>query len=617
MNTGTTVPTDMPAAPAGGGRWLPEIAVFVAAVSGRMPAMGAWWNLDDWGQLARAAGLDTGATASGWPARLLSQHIYWDVTWPLFGLNSDAHALLRLALHGLAAVLVVRIAARGGLGPLSRLLAGLVFAASPLAFTPLYWASGIQEILAAVFALAAVERWLAAPSQGRRQLAWASVLAALSMFSKESALGLPLLFLVFAWLRVGVRLEDKAFAWAMIMLQLAVAVAESVLVVNHFGTAIGDPYATGGLLVVLANLGVCGWWLLSPGPVLVANVSPLMVVAGGSVFVLWGVWGVIAWRRRAPLILLALVAALLVLAPALPLRNRLVPYLAYLAVAPLGLLFGATVHQIRTTRLDHLGFVPLLGFMSLAAIAWGFFSMEARLSNRNELGLVADPVVRATALSWQGCSTIRTLYNQPATAESQPDEITHLTLLQPLVDPTSLGLAADLGERWTQPSDMYQALGGTRGPRLVLGPQVRVNWANGLTTASSKAMVLCETATGFRMWGRVENALLYAGLTDIGLGHFERARGHLKRAAELSGDQIMFVYDAGQMVIPLEFVVEEKNDFTNWTLDLLDQGVSQLEVGGLQDMFYNLLSSATGRSIEDLTAGSRVIAIPRDPAPQP
>ncbi len=210
MNTGTTVPTDTPAVPAGGGRWLPEIAVFVAAVSGRMPALGAWWNLDDWGQLARAAGLDAGAAASGWPARLLSQHIYWDLTWPLFGLNSDAHALLRLALHGLAAVLVVRIAARGGLGPLSRLLAGLVFAASPLAFTPLYWASGIQEILAAVFALAAVERWLAAPSQGRRQLAWASVLAALSMFSKESALGLPLLFLVFAWLRVGVRLEDKA-----------------------------------------------------------------------------------------------------------------------------------------------------------------------------------------------------------------------------------------------------------------------------------------------------------------------------------------------------------------------------------------------------------------------
>ncbi len=397
----------------------------------------------------------------------------------------------------------------------------------------------------------------------------------------------------------------------------AVAVAESVLVINHFDTAIGDPYATGGLLVVLANLGACGWWLLSPGPVLVANISPLMAVAGGLVFVLWGVWGVVAWRRRAPLILLALVAALLVLAPALPLRNRLVPYLAYLAVAPLGLLFGATVHQIRTTRLDHLGFVPLLGFMSLAAIAWGFLSMEARLGNRNELGLVADPVVRATALSWQGCRTIQALRDQPAATESRPDAVTHLTLLQPLVDPTSLSLAADLGERGAQPSDMYQALGGTRGPRLILGPQVQVNWVNGLTTASSRTMVLCETATGFRMWGRIENALLYASLTDVGLGHFERARGHLKRAAELSGEQIMFIYDEGQMVIPLEFVGEKKNAFTDWTLDLLDQGVSQLEVGGLQDMFYNLLSSATGRSIEDLTAGSRVITTPRDPAPQP
>ena len=29
------------------GGWLPEIAVFVTAVVGRLPAMGAWWNLDD------------------------------------------------------------------------------------------------------------------------------------------------------------------------------------------------------------------------------------------------------------------------------------------------------------------------------------------------------------------------------------------------------------------------------------------------------------------------------------------------------------------------------------------------------------------------------------------
>jgi len=598
------------------GGWLPEIAAFVAAVVGRMPAMGSWWSLDDWGQLARAAGLDTGAAASGWPARWLSQHLYWDLTWPLFGLDSDAHAMVRLALHGLASVLVVRIAWRGGLGPLSRLLAGLVFAASPLAFTPLYWASGIQELLAAVFALAAVERWLAAPEEGRSRLAWASLLAALSMFSKESGLGLPLLFLVFAWLRVGVRLEDKAFAWAMIMLQLPVAVAAGALAYTHFNTGVGEAYAIGGPLLWLTNLGACGWWLMSPGPILASSISKVMAVAGGLLFVAWAAWAVAALRRRGPLILLTLVAALLVLAPSLPLKHRLVPYLAYLAVAPLGLLFGAIAHQLRATKWDHLGWLPLLGFMSLTAVAWGFFGMEARLGNRNELGLVADPVARATALSWQGCRTIGTLNDQTRTGGSLQGKLTHLTLLQPLVDATSAALAADLGERWTQPSDMYEALGGTRGPRLVLDPDVQVNWANGLTTASNKAVVLCETATGFRLWGRLDNALLYAALTDVGLGHFERARRHLVRSAEVSGERVMFIYDAGQMVIPLELVVEKREAFIDWTLGLLDQGVPRLEVGGLQDMFYNLLSRATGRSLEELTEGSHLISAPGGQSPQ-
>jgi len=611
----TTEPTAVAAGPAGPRGWLPEIAALTAAIVGRLPTLGAWWNLDDWGQLARAAGLDAGQPGSGWPARWLSQHFYWDLTWSLFGLNSDAHAVMRLVLHGLAAVLVVRIARRSGLGPLSRLVAGLVFAASPLAFTPLYWASGIQELLAAVFALAAVERWLAAPSRGRSQLAWATGFTVLSLLSKESGLGLPLFFLVCAWLRVGVRLADKAFAWAMIMLQLLAAVAAGGLVLTHFATGAGEQYATGGLTVGLKNFGVCGWWLMSPGPILASTVSGLMIGAGWLFFGGWAAWGVLQMRRRNPAVLLALVAALLVVAPVLPLQDRLVPYLAYLAVAPLGLLVGSIAQQVRTTRLQHLGLPPLLGLFTLVAIAWGFFGMETRLRNRNELGLVADPVARATALSWQGCRTIQTLRSQPILAAGQADRFTHLALVQPLVDPQTIDLAEQLGERWARRSNMYLALGGTVGPRLMLGPETLVHWANGLTTASTKAVVLCETATGFRLWGRIENALLYAALTDVGLGHFERARGHFNRAAELSGDQIVFIYDEGQMVVPLPLVVKQKEAFIDWTLALLDQNVPPLEVGGLQDLFFNVLSSSTGRSRKDLQAGSRPLGENSNPTP--
>jgi hypothetical protein len=164
---------------------------------------------------------------------------------------------------------------------------------------------------------------------------------------------------------------------------------------------------------------------------------------------------------------------------------------------------------------------------------------------------------------------------------------------------------------------MYRALDGTTGPRLLLGPKVLVNWANGLTTASSKAVVLCETGTGFRMWGQTANAVLYAALTDVGLGHFERARAHLVRAARLGDDRIMFIFDDGQMVIPLQMVLQRKETFIDWTVGLLAKGVPPMEVAGLQDMFYNLLSSATGHSVEELMAGSTMLRPSADAGHKP
>jgi len=593
--------------------YTPELGAFLAAVLGRLPAMGAWWTLDDWGQLARSAGLDTGEVLPALSARWLSQHLYWDLTWPVFGLNSDAHAIVRLLLHGLAAVLVVRLAKRGGLSSLPSLIAGLIFAASPMAFTPLYWASGVQELLAAVFALAAVDRWLAAGEIGRRGLVWATIFSLLSMLSKESGLGLPLLFLALAWARAGLRLEDKAFAWAMIMCQLAGAVVAGTLVLEHFATAPGEAYSLGGALLMVSNLFTFGWWLMSPWPILTSHVSLPMSMAGGLLFLAWGVWGVVLARRNQGLVLFALFAALLVLAPSLPLQRRLVPYLGYLAVAPVALLLASIWQALARGSKFTPDLSPVAVSLLALATAAGFWGMQLRASHRTELDLLADPVVRATAVSWDACQAFRQLQQPRDVPGVATAELTHLTLLQPLVDPTSSALAREMGERWTQPTDLFESLSGTRGPRLILGPEVQVNWANGLTTASSKAMVLCETATGIRYWGPLGNALLYAALTEVGLGHFVRARAHMNRAAELGGDQIMFIFDEGQMVIPMAMVLQQKEAFTDWTLGLIKQGTSRMEVAGLQDQFYNVLSAASGRSVADLTAGSRLIAAP--PAP--
>ena len=580
--------------------YLVEMAVFVAAVIGRIPTMGAWWNMDDWGQLGRAAGLSGLEVGSGFPARWLSQHLWWDLMWPLFGLNSDAHALARLALHGLSAILVTRIASRAGFGALPRLVAGLLFAASPLAFTPLYWASGIQELLAAFFALLAVERWLSAgvvDTGSRRALLVACLASILSMLAKEPGLGLPLLFLVMMWLRIGVRLEDKAFAWAMVMIMLAAAVAEGVLVMNHFAADTTGTYTNGGLDRLLVNIGAYGWWLLSPGPILASQLYWTRLVPGGVMFAAWFIWGVIQWRRGRKLVLLTLVGALLSLGPVLMLKDRNVPYLAYLAKAAWSLALVSLLPTRWSPR------YPVLIVLTIAATIWGFTGMQIRLAARNPLGLVADPVVRATSLSWQTCTTLANLKDLRGGVP-----LRNITIFQ---HPISLGgvrQAERLGERWVNPSPLYNSLHGTTGPEMILGPDVTIMWASGLVTNPPDALVVSETATGLRVWGPTGNALLYAALTDIGLGHFERARRHLVKAAALNRERVSFLYDEGQMIIPLGMVMDNKEKFIDWTVDILGKGGSPHEVGGIQEMFFNLLSVCTGRSVSDLTSGSHLIS---------
>lgn len=117
--------TGAPAAP--DGAWWASLAALAGAVLGHLPVLGAWWCRDDWGLLARAAGLAD--RPQGLPARWLSQHLYWQATWSLWGLNPTPHAVVRLLLHGACALLVVRLARRGGLTTAGAALAGFVFAA--------------------------------------------------------------------------------------------------------------------------------------------------------------------------------------------------------------------------------------------------------------------------------------------------------------------------------------------------------------------------------------------------------------------------------------------------------------------------------------------------------
>ncbi|MFH2052450.1 MAG: hypothetical protein ABIK96_08280 [bacterium] len=572
---------------------LLEIGLLLAAVVGRLPALGSWWTLDDWGQLARAAGI--GPAAEGLPARWLSQHAWWSLAWPLAGLDPDPQTLARILLHGAGAVLVARIGRRTGLPRVSWFLAGLVFVATPLAFTPLYWASGIQELLGAFFALLAVDRWLAG---GRANLGLALGAALLSMLAKENGLGLPLLFIALLWFGT-VGIQDRPFAWAMTMFMLLFAVSEGALVMAHFATGETDPYALGGGAVILSNLGSFGWWLLTPGPVFASRLSWLMGAAGAAFFLLWGLWAWAMARGGRLLPAGTFLAALLVLGPALPLRTQIHPYLAYLAAAPLGLALGCLV----PSRLKPGRAVP--AGMLVLAVAWSFFGMRIRLANRNELGFPADPVVRATSLSWQTTRTVRQWTG--GEAGTGPAPAASLVFLQVPVQGRAVEDAARFGPRWVKESEIHRACGGSVGPLLSGPPGLEVAWRNSLEGAPPDALVLTETATGFNVWGRTPNAVLYAALTDLALGHFERARRHLLLAARLHPDTVNFTFDEGQMIVPLDLAVENLPRFVDWSVQQLDNGASRFEVGGLQDLIFDLVSVASGRPVRELRQGSRIM----------
>jgi hypothetical protein len=594
-----------------------ELAVVLAAVLGRLPSLGAWWNGEDWILLGRAAGL-VERTGEGWlPARWLSGELFWEMSYPLFGLASYPYTAVRLLLLAGCAWLVVRLAARAGLNPLQQLVAGLILAGTPLAFAPLYQAAGVQELLGLCLALAAVERWLAA---GQGNIFWAAGLALLSLLSHELGLGLPVLFLVLARVGVGAGARQGRTALVCSLVLLAAALGEGYLVLK-IALSGGESTAGNAFLSALtgfpANLGKAGWWLFSPGPMLARILHWPMAAAGLAVFAGWAWWGVVGWQAGRRLPGTTLLGALLALAPSLVLGREMGPAHVLPAVAAAGLAVAFLVGWSRQPALW------LIAAATILTAGWSYLSMEVRLGQRDSLGLPADPLVRATSLSWQNTRAMTGLPLQRGQLSGPA-----LTIIQIPSSAADARLAYSQGPLWVNPSPLYQVLGGNVGPRLVLshhhGTAVDVQWVNALISNPPDALVLCEDGLEFRHWGNTANATFFAALEDVGRHRFERARLHLLRGSRLQGGggqeqtAASFFFDPGQLTISLDRVLANKEAFIDWTAGLLAEQHSVLEVGGLQDMFLQLLVAATGQSLEELTAGSHPLSsepVPAGPAP--
>ena len=142
--------------------------------------------------------------------------------------------LAAVALAGVIGALAFALFRRLGVAPLVALLASLVFSLHPSHVSSVAWASGLQELLAALFVLVAVLALLRRPgAEGdRRAIAAATVAYVLALLSKEVAIGLLPLAGVWAFARRGTepgesrRLGKAAIVFAGVtLLYLGVRVA--------------------------------------------------------------------------------------------------------------------------------------------------------------------------------------------------------------------------------------------------------------------------------------------------------------------------------------------------------------------------------------------------------
>ena len=261
--------------------------VLAAAILGRLPVLGAYWTRDDWTLLARAADLIDGAPV---PWRFVSRELWWDLLYPVFGLAVDPWTWTRLLLHGAAAWLTWRLARRLGLGRPAALSAGLILAATPLAFAPLYRASGVQELLGATLALLAIERLLA----GGRAGSIAGLAAGLAaVFSQETALWLGPFVLALGLGGDPAKRRGRVATGAFLS---AAALLEAAWLMRGLSGGPGPGLDT--LRSLPETLALGGWWLISPRPGTVLETGPLVALGGLSIWFLWIVWARLAWRRE-------------------------------------------------------------------------------------------------------------------------------------------------------------------------------------------------------------------------------------------------------------------------------------------------------------------------------
>jgi hypothetical protein len=397
---------------------LPSALLVTALV--HYPALRTYFAQDDLIFLARAAGLES-APVSWW--RVLSGAPRWKLFYALFGVDPLPYHAVNLLFHLVNVALVYAVARRLFSGRQAAWTAATLFGASAIAFTPLHWATGFGEFLAAAFALLSLWLYLIArgasadgTAEGRERPAWLWVSAAALLaagLSKEITLLLPLVLVVADRRLGGLARRGRSLVPAMAAgLIFAAGYAVTFLWTRHLG---GEAYALDPSPEFVAHnlMTYLRWTVALWDPVRDAfaqrsfGALPVgLAVAAGALLVLASQWRA---RRHPEEVGAAWFLALL--APAVPLAHH--TYLYYLYAPWAGacwLAAGAASRFAR--RVPALLPVTLAATLAFAAVeAWSVRAREAAMTGH----YATDRTIRESTLLRNAVAAVDTVPMAPGT----------------------------------------------------------------------------------------------------------------------------------------------------------------------------------------------------------
>jgi protein O-mannosyl-transferase len=370
--------------------WLAAIAIAILTFAVFAPTLTYGFVYDDYAQIVETKQLNswrmipTYFTGHVWKWKAPNEKgVYYRpvfLLWlllnqSLFGLSAPMWHLTNILVHVLATVLVYALAREITGDTLTATITGLFFGLHPAHIESVAWASGITDPLLAVFLFASLLLFL------KDQPVWSLVLFALALLEKETAIVLPVLVFVYAFLfprgnssrlRSSTQAALPYFCVALVYLGVRLAVMKEL-------TSVLTPVPFGVMLLT--------WPLL-----IVSYLKHLVWPSGLSLFYDFRLVQSAASQNflEPGIILLVVGAALLLFAW----RSRFVAFGAALLFLPL--LPALNLRTFADIELfhDRYLYIPVAGFAFLAALAIRHLAPSSALPSEPRTSVSGLPLLQ-------------------------------------------------------------------------------------------------------------------------------------------------------------------------------------------------------------------------------